>query len=45
MNQHTDERAEKVIIKNTIRELSSISQGQLGSDGDGVKLTRLIGNQ
>jgi len=31
--------------KNTIRELSTISQGQLGSDGDGVKLTRLIGNQ
>lgn len=31
--------------KNTIRELASISQGQLGSDGDGVKLTRLIGNQ
>ena len=31
--------------KNTIRELTSISQGQLASDGDGVKLTRLIGNQ
>jgi len=31
--------------KNTIRELSTISQGQLGSDGDRVKLTRLIGNQ
>lgn len=45
MNLHTDEIAEKVIIKNTIRELSRISQGQLGSDGDGVKLTRLIGNQ
>jgi redox-sensitive bicupin YhaK (pirin superfamily) len=30
--------------KQTIRELSSISQGQLGSDGDAVKLTRLIGN-
>jgi redox-sensitive bicupin YhaK (pirin superfamily) len=27
------------------RELSTISQGQLGSDGDGVKLTRLIGNK
>ena len=35
----------KITEKNTIRELSSISQGQLGSDGDGVKLTRLIGNQ
>jgi len=31
--------------KNIIRELTSISQGQLGSDGDGVRLTRLIGNQ
>jgi redox-sensitive bicupin YhaK (pirin superfamily) len=31
--------------KNTIRELTSISQGHLGSDGDGVKVTRLIGNQ
>ncbi|MFT7432342.1 MAG: redox-sensitive bicupin YhaK (pirin superfamily) [Colwellia sp.] len=30
--------------KITIRELTSISRGQLGSDGDGVKLTRLIGN-
>jgi len=29
----------------TIRELTSILQGQLGSDGDGVKLTRFIGNQ
>lgn len=28
-----------------IRELSSISQGEAGSDGDGVKLTRLIGNR
>jgi redox-sensitive bicupin YhaK (pirin superfamily) len=28
----------------TMRELSSLSQGQLGSDGDGVKLTRFIGN-
>lgn len=45
MNQHTDELAEKVINKTTVRELSRISQGQLGSDGDGVKLTRLIGNQ
>lgn len=27
------------------RELSTIYQGQLGSDGDGVKLTRLIGNK
>lgn len=31
--------------KNTTRELSTISQGQIGSDGDGVKLTRLIGNK
>jgi len=35
----------KFTEKNTIRELSTISQGQLGSDGDGVKLTRLIGNK
>jgi len=31
--------------RQNIRELSIISQGQLGSDGDGVKLTRLIGNK
>jgi redox-sensitive bicupin YhaK (pirin superfamily) len=31
--------------KKTIRELASIYKGQLCSDGDGVKLTRLIGNQ
>lgn len=30
--------------KISIRELTSVSKGQLGSDGDGVKLTRLIGN-
>ena len=31
--------------KNTTRELTRIYQGQPASDGDGVKLTRLIGNQ
>jgi len=31
--------------KHTTRMLTTISQGQLGSDGDGVKLTRLIGNK
>lgn len=35
----------KIAEKSTIRELTSIYQGHLGSDGDGVKLTRLIGNQ
>jgi len=45
MSQHTDELAGKIIEGNTSRVLNSISQGQLGSDGDGVKLTRLIGNQ
>ena len=35
----------QTIEKRTIRELSYSSQGQLGSDGDGVKLTRFIGNK
>lgn len=37
MNQFTE--------KQSIRELSTTSQGQQATDGDGVKLTRLIGNQ
>ena len=35
----------QVTEKKSIRELSSLSHGHLGSDGDGVKLTRLIGNK
>lgn len=35
----------QTIEKRTIRELSYSSQGQLSSDGDGVKLTRFIGNK
>tara|TARA_R110002167_G_scaffold19055_5_gene70704 strand:+ start:7423 stop:8283 length:861 start_codon:yes stop_codon:yes gene_type:complete len=35
----------QIAEKQTMRELTSIFKGQLGSDGDGVKLTRLIGNQ
>jgi redox-sensitive bicupin YhaK (pirin superfamily) len=31
--------------KNTNRTLAGVYRGQLGSDGDGVKLTRFIGNQ
>ncbi|PCJ30120.1 MAG: quercetin 2,3-dioxygenase [Gammaproteobacteria bacterium] len=34
----------KLTDNNTLRELTSVSQGQPSSDGDGVKLTRLIGN-
>lgn len=33
------------IQTNSIRELTTISTGQRASDGDGVKLTRLVGNQ
>jgi len=35
----------QVIEQKSFRELSSLSQGHLASDGDGVKLTRLIGNK
>ena len=35
----------QVTEKKSIRELSSLSHGHRGSDGDGVKLTRLIGNK
>lgn len=35
----------QVTEKHSIRELSTLSHGHLGSDGDGVKLTRLIGNK
>jgi redox-sensitive bicupin YhaK (pirin superfamily) len=35
----------QTIQKNTIRALTRITEGQLASDGDGVKLTRLIGTQ
>ena len=35
----------QITEKQTMRALTNIFQGQLGSDGDGVKLTRLIGNQ
>ncbi len=34
----------RIIEKQSVRELSSVFQGHLGSDGDGVKLTRFIGN-
>ncbi len=30
-------------MNNSIRELAFVTSGQIGSDGDGVKLTRLIG--
>ncbi len=45
MSKLTHEIAEQMTERNTIRELTNISQGQAASDGDGVKLTRLIGNQ
>ena len=45
MSQLTQETVEQITATNTIRELTNISQGQAASDGDGVKLTRLIGNQ
>jgi redox-sensitive bicupin YhaK (pirin superfamily) len=45
MPQHTDPLAGKIIATKTMRELNLISQGQPSSDGDGVKLTRLIGNK
>ena len=35
----------QVTEKHSIRELSSLSHGHRGSDGDGVNLTRLIGNK
>ena len=35
----------QVTEKQSIRELSSLSHGHRGSDGDGVNLTRLIGNK
>ena len=35
----------KISDQNTLRQLTNIIQGQLSSDGDGVKLTRIIGTQ